>query len=184
VNSLIIPPIMTFTRLFLAFAVFGGFALGQPLWAKKTKASDVNSLIATPQHLKESLTGTTMLLTKLNVGPTGPEVAKAILAAGLDQVTQFVPFPSENAREPEPTKRVAPVYPYELRRKGVSGSTSFLMLIGADGRVKSLYCYQSTHPWLADAAAEALNAWKFKPATVKGTAMPVLANQTMDFSAD
>lgn len=175
---------MPIFRLILGLVAFAGLGTGQTVWAKKSKGPSLSEIIATPQHLKESLSPTTILLTKLKVRPAGPEVAKAILDAGLDQATQFVSFPDENASEPEPVKRVAPEFPYDLRRRGVSGAAKFLMLIAADGTVKSLYCYQNDHPKLAVAAAEALTTWKFKPARVKGVAVPVLVNQTLEFMAD
>jgi TonB family protein len=175
---------VTFLRLILVATAFCGLAAGQTLWAKKAKGPKIDEMIVTPQHLKDSLGPNTILLTKLRVGPAGPEVAKAIVDGGLDKVTEFFPLPDEDASEPEPIKRITPPYPQELRRRGISGTAKFLMLIGSDGTVKSLYCYASSDPRFAVAAAEALAGWKFKPTMIKGTPVPALANQALGFSAD
>ena len=57
------------------------------------------------------------------------------------------------------------------------------MLIGADGAVKCLYCYSHNDRLFAMAAAMAVVKWRYTPAKIQGTAVPVLAGLPMEFQS-
>ncbi len=150
---------------------------------KKPAAPTLAEIVSNPAHLEQALGPKTLLLTRPVAGAINPELAAVIKEAKLDQKTQFFILPLE-ASEPKARVRAGPIYPYNLRRAGVSGKASFLVLIGADGKIKGIYCYAATQPAFASAAAEAILKWQFEPAKIQGTAVPVLVSQILEFTAD
>ncbi|MCF3648247.1 energy transducer TonB [Synoicihabitans lomoniglobus] len=64
--------------------------------------------------------------------------------------------------------RVAPVYPRELREKGIQGLVTVEMLIDSTGRVVEANAVRATAPAFANQAVEAARQWTFKPAEAKG----------------
>ena len=75
---------------------------------------------------------------------------------------------SEVDRIPQPVYRVAPVYPYEMKQAGVSGSVEVLFVCGADGRVKRVSIKSSTHREFEDSAIRAIRDWRFEPGMKDG----------------
>jgi len=69
------------------------------------------------------------------------------------------------AELPEPIKKVAPVWPDEARRQGVTGTVMVQALVGKDGLVKDARVVKSIPP-LDEAAVECVRQWVFKPARV------------------
>lgn len=148
----------------------------------RTKAPKLSEIIFDAQHFKVALGNKALLIVDRSTGKVSAELVRDIAAAGLNESIQFYPFPSEGI-QPEPKKREAPAYPGHLRRKSVDGSARLLILIGADGKVSAIYCSHATHPDFALASAEALIRWRFSPATIQGTAVPIVVVQTMDFDS-
>lgn len=58
--------------------------------------------------------------------------------------------------------------------------------VGADGQVKSLYCYEHNQAELAMAAAAALIRWNYEPVKIgpDQVAVPVLLRQKMLFTVE
>ena len=148
----------------------------------RTKPPKLSEILFDAGHFKAALGKKALLTVDHSTGKVSPTLLQDIAAAGLNESTQFYPFPSEGI-QPEPKKREVPEYPAHLRRKGVDGSARLLILIGADGKVGAIYCANSTHRDFALASAEALVRWRFSPATIQGTAVPVVVFQTMDFDS-
>lgn len=148
----------------------------------RTKAPKLNEIVFDSQHFKAALGSKALLFVERSTGKVSPELVQDIAAAGLNDSIQFDPFPNEGI-QPEPKKREAPAYPVHLRRKGIDGSARLLILIGAEGKVTAIYCSYATHPDFALASAEALMRWRFSPATIQGTAVPIVVVQTMDFDS-
>jgi outer membrane biosynthesis protein TonB len=140
----------------------------------------LEDVIFDPHYLKQGL-GPKTLLCVINPPPTlPPEVATAITAAGLKDVTELLPLPA-GATPLQRDKTVAPRFPDEKRRWGSPGKTGFLVHVGADGKVLGLYCFQASDRDYAVAAAQALLYWRYKPAKLNGTAVPVLTSQLFEF---
>ncbi len=82
-------------------------------------------------------------------------VAKVAHIKGMDQPPVIV-------------ERVAPVYPRELRERGIQGVATVEMLIDSSGRVVEAKAVRSTVPEFGARAVEAAKQWTFAPAEAKG----------------
>lgn len=70
---------------------------------------------------------------------------------------------------PTPVNKLPPTYPSSLLSKGVGGRVLVTCMVDAEGRVTGTSIKQSSgHPDLDKAAINAVNKWKFKPATKGG----------------
>jgi len=74
-------------------------------------------------------------------------------------------------RVPTPIRQVAPTYPFDLRRAGVSGTVVVDFIVGTDGNVYRAYAVRSTNPQLAQAAVAAIEKWKYRPGIRHGKAV-------------
>ena len=143
----------------------------------------LEDVIFDPHYLRQALGPKTIISP---IGPSAPppelspEVTAAIENAGLKKVTQLLALPA-GATPLQRDKTVAPRFPDEKRRSGSPGTILFLIYVGTDGKVQGLYCSQASDHAYAVAAAEALLVWRFKPAKLGGTALPVLASQRFEF---
>lgn len=61
---------------------------------------------------------------------------------------------------------VAPRYPEEAKREGISGLVHLDIVIATTGTVSEASVVSSAHPSLNDAAIEAVRKWKYKPTTI------------------
>jgi len=64
---------------------------------------------------------------------------------------------------PSPTVRVLPVYPYEMRRAGVSGEVLVGFIVDSTGQVRDAYAVRFSRREFADEAVRAVRLWKFTP---------------------
>ncbi len=70
---------------------------------------------------------------------------------------------------PTPVNKMPPVYPSSLLGKGIGGRVLVTCAVDDTGRVTGVSIKQSSnHPDLDKAAINAVNKWKFKPATRSG----------------
>ena len=74
---------------------------------------------------------------------------------------------------PVPVRTVAPTYPDEMRRSGASGLVLVNCLIDERGAVTDPKVEKSSNAAFERPAIEALQKWKFKPATENGAAVSV-----------
>jgi protein TonB len=86
---------------------------------------------------------------------------------------------SEVDRVPQPIYRVAPVFPYEMKQAGISGSVSLLFVCDSQGRVKNIQIKSSTHREFEEPAIRALREWKFEPGIKDG--QPVNVRMLLPF---
>lgn len=59
--------------------------------------------------------------------------------------------------------RTAPVYPKDLKSKGVSGSGTAIVVVDTDGKVLEVGISACTHPEFGAATVEAVKKWKYHP---------------------
>jgi TonB family protein len=85
---------------------------------------------------------------------------------------QFVPFGPDVA-PPCRLSGAIPVYPAAARERGMEGSPVVEIWIDEKGNVMDVAILESAGAMLDGAVLEAVAAWKFKPATVRGTAVSV-----------
>ena len=84
---------------------------------------------------------------------------------------------------PIPRSRVAPVYPYALRRDGIAGKATVEIKIDLEGRVTETKIVQADRPEFGRALAAALENLAFQPAIEHGKAIVGSATFTQDFDA-
>jgi protein TonB len=77
-------------------------------------------------------------------------------------------------------KRVEPIYPPIAKSARISGTVELEGVIGADGRMIELRV-KSGHPFLAKAAYDAVLQWIYRPTTLNGKPVEVIAPITVTF---
>ncbi len=63
---------------------------------------------------------------------------------------------------------VNPMYPYQMKRLGVTGTVNLKCLIAANGNIGDIEVISATHAEFTDAAVEAVKRWTFAPGTRDG----------------
>jgi TonB family protein len=88
-----------------------------------------------------------------------------------------------NIRAPRKTHNVNPVYPPRMIEAGLEGQVAIEAVIGIDGRVvRARPATVQAHPELAQAAVDAVRAWRFDPTLLNGAPVEVVMNVSVDFS--
>jgi TonB family protein len=79
-----------------------------------------------------------------------------------------------------------PMFPFELRRAGVSGEVKVGFVLDSTGVPRDLYVVSSTNKGFEAAAVRAVSTWRFKPGTVDGVPVYVrmIAPITFDIAKD
>jgi hypothetical protein len=142
----------------------------------------LEAVIFDPQYLKQVLGPKTIVSPVAPQPALPPEVTNAIMEAGLKDITELIALPA-GATPVKLDKTVPPRFPDEKRKWGDPGKIVFLVYVGADGKVQGLYCLKSSDHAYAVAAAQALLSWRYKPAKLTGTAVPVLTGQLFEFES-
>lgn len=84
-------------------------------------------------------------------------------------------------RIPTPVKVVAPAYPPEWARRGLSGKIDVNFYIDESGRVRMASCPPGTDDRLAGLALSAVKEWQFTPPSADGRPVLVSARQVFNF---
>jgi protein TonB len=82
---------------------------------------------------------------------------------------------AETKEPPVPVRTVPPVYPAEMQRQGISGIVTVRCTIDEHGDVTEAVVVKSSADVFQKPAVEALQRWKFKPATLEGKAVSTKA---------
>ena len=69
---------------------------------------------------------------------------------------------------PVPTKEVTPVFPYELKKAGLSGRAEVTFTVTPKGKARAIKVKNSSHPAFSRAATKAVGDWRFKPGRRNG----------------
>ena len=106
------------------------------------------------------------------VGPIAPiQPGTGTVIAPIEPVIVLKPPVMVNAQI-DSRSALQPPYPPEEIRAGRNGRVSVRVLVGADGRVKQVVRVSATtDAFYAAAERQALNKWRFKPATKDGAAI-------------
>ena len=83
--------------------------------------------------------------------------------------------------KPEVLSRVAPIYPFNLKRNGITGTAVVQFLIESDGRVSNIVVVAATDSGFADSAVAAIRKWRFKPGILDGKAVACRMQQSFPF---
>jgi len=85
---------------------------------------------------------------------------------------------------PVPVKTPPPVYPPRLKVEGASGVVAVTIVIDETGTVTSCKVAKSTRDEFNDAAVEAVQKWKFKPAQKDGAPVKIKVTVPIRFSIE
>lgn len=77
-------------------------------------------------------------------------------------------------------RQVTPLYPPPARQARISGTVRIEAVIGRDGVIQSLQVV-SGHPWLAQAALDAVRQWVYRPTLLNGEPVEVLTEIEVNF---
>jgi len=105
-------------------------------------------------------------------------IIKSFAAALLLAVPAFAQSKSE---PPVPVRTVAPDYPDELRRDGVSGIVMVKCTIDEQGNVTEPTVEKSSNNAFEKPAIAALKKWKFKPAKQDGAPVSIKVSIPIKF---
>jgi periplasmic protein TonB len=91
---------------------------------------------------------------------------------------------AETKEPPVPVRTVAPEYPGEMQREGISGVVTVRCTIDEHGGVTDAVVVKSSAGVFEKPAMDALSKWKFKPATLDGKAVATKAIIPIRFVAN
>lgn len=111
---------------------------------------------------------------------TGEIPVAALSRTGITDKTKVFALPDE-AVKPVLSSSLAPTFPKSYRFRREPSTAEFFLFVGADGAVKSLHCYETNDQVFAIIAADALIKWRYTPAQIGSTAVPVIVPVQMKF---
>jgi protein TonB len=75
-----------------------------------------------------------------------------------------------------------PIYPYEMRRAGITGEVNVGFIVDVNGDVHDAYVINSTHREFEVSAVQAVGKWKFRPGRRGGRAVNTRMSVPIVFS--
>jgi protein TonB len=82
---------------------------------------------------------------------------------------------------PRPLVQTMPVYPFALRRQGISGYAVIAFIVDAEGDVREVRVIQATHEEFGAAAVACVSQWKFQPGVRGGRKVNVRLSVPIHF---
>ncbi len=107
-----------------------------------------------------------------------PPTCRLRLVAGKSTASDLIEVPEDFADD-QVVHRVRPVYPKQARAKKLHGTVVLQAVISKQGKVDSLQLV-SGDPQLAQAAAEAVKQWRYKPYSHNGEPTDFQTRVTVD----
>ena len=83
---------------------------------------------------------------------------------------------------PTPTVQGRPIYPFEMRRAGITGTVTVQFIVQKNGTVRDAYALKSTQREFEAEAVKAVSKWKFKPGQRGGAPVDTRMNVDIVFS--
>lgn len=160
----------------------------KPEPVKETKAATTprEAMVVTPipdvRTPTDALPMGTFDLPKLPPTDLGLPSSGAGTGGGPITVDPPRPAPVIVGAQPDPRAAFQPDYPPSERRAGAEGTVTVRVLVGADGRVKSVERVDAANDAFYDATRrQALNRWRFRPATRDGVPYETWRTMTVRF---
>jgi TonB family protein len=98
---------------------------------------------------------------------------------------QSAPRPAQAKIVPaNPIRQQKPVYPFAMRRFGITGQVMIDFTVDKTGKVQNPVIFQSDNPAFEEPALKALREWKFEPATQEGKPVEVKQRVPIVFQLD
>lgn len=85
-------------------------------------------------------------------------------------------------QRPEPRFQPRPVYPFDLRRAGVSGEVTVGFIVDANGDTRDAYIVRATGREFETAVLQIVPKWKFAPGKKAGAAVNTRVTITIPFT--
>lgn len=85
-------------------------------------------------------------------------------------------------QKPEARVRIAPQYPFEMRRSGLKGEVVVQFIVDSSGEVRDPVIVRTSNSGFNDAAIQAVLKWKFKPGRKGGSAVNTRVQQLLGFN--
>jgi len=143
--------------------------------AAGTKQVDVATTSAAPSAATAT-TDTTE--TEAPEEPQQPPAAAPEMNADRTGVYTAVP---PGGTQPQESDRVIPQYPALARRANVAGAVVIRGIVRKDGTIDNVEIIKDLPYGLGDAARDAVERWKFRPATYRGEPIDVYYTVTVNF---
>ncbi|HXN47097.1 MAG TPA: TonB family protein [Bryobacteraceae bacterium] len=114
--------------------------------------------------------------------PIAPEPQRTEIVRPIVRATpKPTPIPiSSGVQEAKLIHRVTPVYPPQAIKLRISGAVHLAAIIGADGRIRELQVLGG-HPFLVQAAVNAVREWVYLPTMLNGAPVEVMTDITVTF---
>jgi hypothetical protein len=156
--------------------------------ADKGKASanaklTLEDVIFEPTYLTKILGPKTLVVPAPDRKGLNDDLLKVLDKVGVTAKSKVFLLP-DGATPPEIVSAIPYSYPKKLRQGNETGKARLLVLVGVDGSVKTLHCYEHTHSMFALAVAAAVVRWKYTPAMINGTPVPVVLEVLEEFRGD
>lgn len=157
----------------------------EPVKETKAATSPTEPLIVTPIPEVKTVTVDTPIGTTTDI-LTPPPSLPGPTATGTPTGTLTVdppkPAPVIVGATPDPRATFQPDYPPSERRAGAEGAVTVRVLVGTDGRVKSVERVDAASDAFYEATRrQALNRWRFRPATRDGVPYETWRTMTVRF---
>lgn len=105
----------------------------------------------------------------VNRGNVGSKLSNVFNLADLDQ-------------PPVPRVQQKPIYPFEMRRAGITGTCVVAFIVDVNGDVRDAYAIRSTQREFEQPAVQAVMKWKFRPGKKGGKAVNTRMLVPIEFS--
>lgn len=79
-------------------------------------------------------------------------------------------------------RRAAPLYPFELKKKGIKGEAVIKFIVDTDGATRNIEISEASHPAFGKAAADAISLWRFTPGIKDGQRVNTRLQIPMSFN--
>jgi TonB family protein len=110
--------------------------------------------------------------------PSEPEPAPEPVRTDRGGVYSVVPA---GGTQPEEIDRVVPRYPGAARRVGIAGAVVIRGIVRRDGTIDNVEIIKDLPYGLGEAARQAVEQWRFRPATYRGEPIDVYYTVTVNF---
>jgi TonB family protein len=116
------------------------------------------------------------------VQPEVPPVVPtpAAVPASADQSGVYAAVPP-GGTQPEEIDRIVPRYPATARAAGAGGAVVIRGIVRKDGRIDDVQIIRDLPYGLGEAARDAVEEWRFRPATFRGEPIDVYYTVTVNF---
>ncbi len=65
-------------------------------------------------------------------------------------------------------RRVAPIYPFELKKRGIKANAVIKFIVDTDGATRNIEIIEASHASFGKAAADAVAQWRYTPGIKDG----------------